>query len=145
MSEEWQDTLCSSFNAYPQGNFEDFLATVKALCKVGVDILVGTDASVPQPHLGGLAHGASVHYELQIFITAGFTPIEALRAATALPAQRFGLTDRGRIIPGARADLLLVDSDPTTNIANTLSISSIWRRGSLLGAYSIENVHIVLD
>lgn len=64
---EWQDTPCSSFNTYPQGNFEDVLATVKALHKAGVDILVGTDASVPQPHLGGLAHGASVHHELQMF------------------------------------------------------------------------------
>ena len=64
LSEEWQDTLCSSLNTYPQGNLEDALTAVKAPHKAGVDILVGTDASVPQPHLGGLAHGASVHHEL---------------------------------------------------------------------------------
>lgn len=78
LSEEWQDTLCSSFNTYPQGNLEDVLATAKALYEVGVDILVGTDALVPQPHLGGLAHGASIHHELQMFVTAGFTPIETV-------------------------------------------------------------------
>lgn len=49
---------------FPEGNFPCVLATVAALHKAGVDILVGTDASVPQPHLGGLTHGASVHHEM---------------------------------------------------------------------------------
>jgi len=129
LSQAWLDTLRSSFNTYPQGNFDDVLATVAALHKAGVDILVGTDVSVPLPHLGGLAHGASMHHELQLLVAAGLTPIEALRAATALPARRFGLTDRGRVAPGARADLLLVDGDPMTNIADTLSIRAVWRRG----------------
>ncbi len=129
LSKEWLDTLSSSFNTYPQGDFEDVLATVADLHEAGVDILVGTDVSVPVPFLGGLAHGASVHHELQLLVAAGLTPIEALRAATVLPARRFGLTDRGRVAPGARADLLLVDGDPTTNIADTLSIRGVWRRG----------------
>ena len=129
LSKPWHDTLCSSFNTFPQGNFDDVLATTKALHDAGVDILVGTDASVPQPHLGGLAHGCSVHKELQLLVEAGFSPTEALRAATSLPAQRFGLTDRGTIKAGARADLLLVTGDPTSNISDTLSIRSVWRRG----------------
>ncbi len=130
MSQTWLDTLRSSFNTFPQGNFDDVLATVAALHKAGVDILVGTDVSpLPLPHLGGLAHGASVHHELQLLVEAGLTPIEALRAATSVPARRFGLTDRGHIAPGARADLLLVDGDPLTNIADTLSIRAVWRRG----------------
>jgi imidazolonepropionase-like amidohydrolase len=81
------------------------------------------------PILGGLAHGASLHHELQFLVAAGLKPIEALRAATATPARRFGLTDRGRIVPGALADLLLVDGDPLTNIADTLSIRDVWHRG----------------
>ena len=84
--------------------------------------------------LGGLAHGASLHNELQLLVTAGLTPIEALRAATSTPARCFGLDDRGRIAPGARADLLLVDGDPTTNIADTLSIRTVWRQGIQLAA-----------
>ena len=99
------------------------------LYKAGVDILVGTDVSQPVLSLGGLAHGASVHHELQLLVEAGFTPIEALRAATSVPARRFSLTDRGRIVTGARADLLLVDGDPTTNISDTLSIKAVWSRG----------------
>lgn len=95
----------------------------------GVDILVGTDVSVPVPSLGGLAHGASVHHEMQLLVEAGFTPVEALQSATSKTARRFGLNDRGRIIQGARADLVLVDGDPTTTISDTLSIRGIWLRG----------------
>jgi imidazolonepropionase-like amidohydrolase len=99
-----------------------------------VDILAGSDVSEPIPSLGGIAHGASLHHELQLLVAAGLTPIEALRAATSVPARRFGLADRGRIAPGARADLLLVDGDPMTNIADTLSIRAVWRRGAQLAS-----------
>jgi imidazolonepropionase-like amidohydrolase len=83
------------------------------------------------PGFGGMAHGASVHHELQLLVAAGLSPVEALRAATSTPADRFGLTDRGRIAAGARADLLLVDGDPTTTISDTLSIRAVWRLGVL--------------
>jgi imidazolonepropionase-like amidohydrolase len=137
LSPEWLETLSSSFNTFPQGNFDDVLATVAALHQAGVDILAGTDVSVPLPQLGGLAHGVSVHHELQLLVRAGLSPIEALRAATSVPARRFGLSDRGRIAPGARADLLLVEGDPTTDIAATLSIRAVWRRGVRLANTSI--------
>jgi imidazolonepropionase-like amidohydrolase len=52
-----------------------------------------------------------------------------LRAATSVPARRFGLDDRGRIAPGLRADLALVDGDPTADIADTLSVRRVWRGG----------------
>jgi imidazolonepropionase-like amidohydrolase len=101
-----------------------------------VAILAGTDVSEPLPQFGGLAHGASLHHELQLLVAAGLTPIEALRAATVTPAQQFGLTDRGRIAPGVRADLLLVDGDPTTSISDTLSIRAVWCRGVQLTTQS---------
>lgn len=126
----WLATLQGSFDRYPQGVLDDVLASVAALHEAGVDLLVGTDASVPVPFLGGLAHGASVHHELQLLVRAGLTPVEALAAATSVPARRFGLEDRGRIAEGMRADLLLVDGDPTTTVADTLSIRQVWRRGT---------------
>ena len=132
LSPQWLTTLRSSFNHYPQGRLDDVLSSLKALHDAGVDILTGTDVSVPVPFLGGLAHGASVHHELQMLVRAGLTPLEALRSATSIPARRFGLDDRGRISPGLRADLLLVDGDPTTTITDTLNIRAIWRRGSRL-------------
>lgn len=131
---DWDATLRSSFNHYPQGRIDDVLGSVKAMHDAGIDLLVGTDVSMALPFMGGLAHGASVHHELQYLVRAGLSPVEALRAATSTTARRFGLTDRGRIAEGARADLLLVDGDPTTTISDTLNIRGVWRRGQRLAA-----------
>src|ERR1035437_1388527 len=135
LSKKWLNSLSRSMNVYPQGKLEDAFASVKALHNAGVDILAGSDVSEPIPILGGLAHGASLHHELQLLVDAGLKPIEALRSATSIPARRFGLTDRGRIVPGARADLLLVDGDPITKISDTLSILNIWRSGTKLNTH----------
>jgi imidazolonepropionase-like amidohydrolase len=129
LSQKWLDSLSRSMNVYPQGKLKDAYAGVMALHKAGVDILAGCDVSEPNPSLGGLAHGASLHHELQFLVAAGLTPIEALRAATSTPARRFNLTDRGRVVPGALADLLLIEGDPTKNISDTLSIRAVWHRG----------------
>jgi imidazolonepropionase-like amidohydrolase len=99
-------------------------AAVRQLKAAGVPILAGTDA--PNP---GTAHGVSLHRELELLVAAGLTPVEALVAATAAPAAAFGLKDRGRIAPGLRADLLLVDGDPTRDITATRSIATIWKGG----------------
>ncbi len=102
----------------------DAIANVRALHAAGVDILAGTDAGNP-----GTAHGASMHGELELLVRAGLTPSEALAAATSVPARRFGLADRGRIAVGQRADLLLVDGDPTRDILATRAIANVWKNG----------------
>lgn len=132
LSPQWLDTLRGSFAKYPEGDLKHVQATAAALRDAGVDILVGTDSSMPVPSHGGVAHGASVHHEMHLLVQAGFTPAEALRAATSVPARVFDLADRGRITPGARADLLLVDGDPTAHIDDSLSIRGVWRRGRRL-------------
>lgn len=130
LPQEWIDSLNKQINTYPKGKTQYILETVKALHDEGVDILAGTDFSVA--NIGGMAPGASLHHELQLLVKAGLTPIDALRSATSVPARRFSLNNRGRIVNGARADLLLVKGDPTTNIADTLSIEAVWRQGILL-------------
>ncbi|MEV7130111.1 amidohydrolase family protein [Streptomyces sp. NPDC093260] len=130
LTDEWAQTLRGSFNTYPQGDFQHVLDSVCALHQSNVDILAGTDSSVPVPTHGGVAHGVSIHHELALLVRAGLTPTAALTAATAIPARRYNLTDRGRIAPGLRADLLLVNGDPQTTIDHTLDIRSIWRRGT---------------
>jgi imidazolonepropionase-like amidohydrolase len=129
LSPAWLDSLRRSMDVYPQGDLGVSYACVRALRDAGVDVLAGSDVSEPLPMLGGLAHGASLHHELQLLVDAGFSPVEALRSATSVPARRFSLPDRGRIVPGARADLLLVDGDPTSTISDTLSTRAVWRRG----------------
>jgi imidazolonepropionase-like amidohydrolase len=145
LDESWDKTLRSSFNCYPDGKLQDVLDTISALSDAGVDLLVGTDASVPLPFLGGLAHGASVHHELQHLVRAGLSPTQALRAATATTARRFALPDRGRIAEGLRADLLLVDGDPTTTITDTLNTRAIWRRGSRIGTMWETTTSRIID
>ena len=97
---------------------------VRQLRAAHVPMLAGTDA--PNP---GTTHGASLHGELELLVKAGLTPAEALAAATSVPAKQFGLEDRGIIAPGKRADLLLVDGDPTADIRATRRIAGVWKLG----------------
>ncbi len=100
------------------------MAVTRAMREAGVALLAGTDATVFAP-----VHGASLHRELLLLTETGLAAPAAPAAATSGPADRFGLTDRGRVAPGLRADLLLVDGDPTTDIRATRAIAGIWRRG----------------
>jgi hypothetical protein len=97
---------------------------VSAFKKSKLTVLAGTDA--PNP---GTAYGASLHQELELLVQSGLTPTEALSAATELPAKVFGLADRGRIAKGLRADLLLVEGNPTADIKDTRRIAGIWKEG----------------
>ena len=120
------DSLKATFGAAaPKPSMlADAIANVRALHAAGVDILAGTDAGNP-----GTAHGASMHGELELLVRAGLTPGEALAAATSVPARRFKLADRGRIAVGLRADMLMVDGDPTRDILATRAIVTVWKNG----------------
>jgi imidazolonepropionase-like amidohydrolase len=106
------------------GKLENALAAVMQLHKAGVPVLAGTDAPAP-----GSWNGVSLHQELQLLVKAGFSPADALAAATSVPAAAFHLNDRGRIAPGLRADLLLVRGDPTQEITATRNIVAVWKCG----------------
>jgi imidazolonepropionase-like amidohydrolase len=113
----------------PPGAYAVSARGVGVLHAAGVPILAGTDANntpgVPyQP-----AFGASLHDELALLVDAGLTTAAALRAATSLPAKHFGLSDRGAVEPGLRADLVLVDGDPLADISATRAIRQVWLAG----------------
>ncbi len=107
-----------------QGTYAIAEEAIRQLKSAGVPILGGTDA--PNP---GTSHGASIHRELELLVQAGLTPLEALASVTSVPARIFGLTDRGRIAPGLRADLVLVQGNPDTDIMATRDIVYIWKCG----------------
>jgi len=124
LSAAQKQTLLTTDKEVQPKFYSNALATIGILHKAGIPIVAGTDA--PNE---GTAHGISLHEELQILVQAGFTPKQALQAATALPTQIFHLGDRGHIASGYRADLLLVNGDPATRISDTLSIDHVWKNG----------------
>jgi imidazolonepropionase-like amidohydrolase len=104
-------------------------STVTALHRAGITILAGTDANAAPASPAKIQHGKALHDELGLLVEAGLTPVEALRSATVIPAEFFGFTDRGDIQAGRRADLLLIDGDPTQDIAATQAIRGVWVAG----------------
>jgi imidazolonepropionase-like amidohydrolase len=114
--------LLSGAVAVPEGKEEVYREALPALQRLlkrlydgGVTLMPGTDAFA----------GYSLHRELELYVRAGIPAAEVLRMATLTPAQVVGLAgQRGVIAPGKQADMILVDGDPTRNIAD---IRHVWR------------------
>jgi imidazolonepropionase-like amidohydrolase len=104
-------------------------STVSAFYRAGITILAGTDSNSAPASPAQIQHGEAFHQELRLLVEAGLTPVEALRSATVIPAEYFGFTDRGSIESGRRADLLLIDGDPTQDITATQAIRGVWVAG----------------
>jgi imidazolonepropionase-like amidohydrolase len=124
LSEDVKKHLGEKMPFVCSGSFHNGLLAAKKLRDVGVVLLAGTDAPSP-----GDSNGVSLHQEMEFLVQGGFTPAEAIAAATVWPAKEFHLEDRGRIAVGLRADLMLVRGDPTANIEATRDIVSIWKAG----------------
>lgn len=103
--------------------------SVGLLHRAGVPILAGTDANAAAGAPAAISHGESLHDELKLLVDAGLRPVEAIAAATSLPARHFGLADRGAIVPGLRADLVLIAGDPLADIADSRRVERVWCAG----------------
>jgi imidazolonepropionase-like amidohydrolase len=103
--------------------------SVSVLYRAGVPVLAGTDANNTPGVPASPPFGDSLHHELELLTGAGLSAVDALRAATVLPARYFGLADRGVIEPGRRADLVLVAGDPVADIRATRQIERVWCAG----------------
>jgi len=94
---------------------------VAALHRAGIPIVVGTDQTVP---------GHSVHREMELYVEAGFTPMEALQAATIVPARAMRLDkEAGTIEPGKRADLVVLGANPLDHISNIRQTERVMQAG----------------
>jgi hypothetical protein len=100
------------------------LDNVRALHEAGIPLLAGSDA--PNP---GTAHGLSLHHELELLVSAGFSATEALASATSVPARVFGLEGRGCLTAGCRADMVRIEGNPQTDIQTTRQIRQVWKNG----------------
>jgi imidazolonepropionase-like amidohydrolase len=116
--------LARPFSRCSPSHLGNAQANIRALRAAGVPVLAGSDAGNP-----GTCYGASLHGELDLLVRSGLTPVQALTGATSLPAERFGLDDRGRVAEGRLADLLLVNGDPTAEITATRDIVTVWKNG----------------
>ena len=114
----------AAFAAQYKLKLENAERVVSELNRAGVPLLAGTDAPAP-----GMAHGVSLHRELELLVASGLTPSQALSAATFVPARTFGFHDRGRVAVGLCADLILVDGDPTDHIEVMRKITGVWKLG----------------
>ena len=114
----------------PGPAYEPARESVATLHAAGMPILAGTDANAVPAAPSSPPFGESLHHELELLVEAGLSATEALDSATSLPADHFGLDDRGRIRPGLRADLVLLESDPLDDIGATRGIREVWVAGS---------------
>ncbi len=107
---------------------------VKSMYDAGVPLMTGTDALNP-----AAVPGFSMHRELEEFVNVGIPNHEALRAATARPAEFMGETEEwGTVATGRRADLVLLSANPLEDINNTKRIEGVMVRGRWLSGEPIR-------
>jgi imidazolonepropionase-like amidohydrolase len=116
--------------------YQKELELTAAMHKAGVPFMAGTD--IP----GAYTYpGFTLHDELALLVQTGFTPFEALRAATRNPAEYLNLSDKlGTIEKGKLADLVLLDANPLDDINNTKRINAVVFNGKYLSKEAIANL-----
>lgn len=105
--------------------YETAKANLKKLADAGVRYGFGTDAGPP-----GRFPGYAEHWELWAMVEAGFTPLQALTAATGNAAEFLRADDVGRLEPGKWADLLVLDASPLDDIKNSKKIRAVYVGGN---------------
>ena len=110
--------------AVADARWQAMMASLRLLHAAGIPIVAGTDQAIP---------GYSLHRELELYVEAGFTPREALQAATILAARAVGVEkESGSLEVGKRGDVLLLNADPLADIHNT---RAVWRTVSQGAVY----------
>jgi imidazolonepropionase-like amidohydrolase len=95
-----------------------------------VNIGFGTDSGASPLRIPGVAE----HRELALMVRAGLTPLQAITLATSKAAELLQLPDRGTLTDGKWADLIVLDGDPSVDIAATTRIFAVWHRGRHINA-----------
>jgi len=125
MSDDWsprhiKQATPAAFFADLQTTLVTYMRLTGELREAGVPVLAGTDS--PDPYV---VPGFSLHEELELLVQSGFTPAQALRAATYDPAIFMRRSDYGMVEKGMVADLVLLQENPLTDIRNTRRIETV--------------------
>jgi len=116
---------------------EKELEVVNAMHRAGIPFLAGTDT----PPGVYVFPGFSLHEELQRFVAAGFSPMEALQTATLNPARFLGMEDRlGTVEEGKMADVVLLEANPLDDIRNTQKIAGVIVNGRYLSRTDLDKM-----
>lgn len=116
--------------------YESSVNDVRRMHAAKVRIVAGTDAGSVLVY-----PGFSLHEELELLVSAGLTPADALWSATAGPAEALGLTrSHGAIAPGRIADLVLLDADPLQDVRNTRTIAAVVQNGRVLDRSALDTL-----
>jgi imidazolonepropionase-like amidohydrolase len=103
--------------------FEKEVAIVGALHRAGIPVVAGTDQTVP---------GYSLHREIELYVQAGFTPMEAIQAASIVPARVMGMDkELGTVEKGKRGDLIVISGNPLEDIHNTRNVEYVVTAGTM--------------
>lgn len=123
--------------ASPDITVENAFESTRRLYKAGVPLIVGSDSS---GQARGTAWGLGVHMEIWYMVhKCGISVLDALRGATSLIADRFHFGDRGRLERGMKADLILLEGDVRSILADKsnlcLPIRFVWRDGVMADSW----------
>jgi imidazolonepropionase-like amidohydrolase len=106
-----------------------YVELLRLLHERGAILVAGTDIGVP---------GHSLHRELELYVSAGFTPMQALQAATLVPARYMHLDkELGTVEAGKRADLVVLDGDPLASISAVRKTALVVRRGRVYDSHAL--------
>jgi len=97
---------------------------VKRLYDAGIKIIAGTD-----PPNRSINYGTDLHKELILFSEAGIPNIDVLKSATSFTADAFGLENKGKLIKGYAADMILINGNPIDTIEDISNIEIVWKHG----------------
>ena len=128
----WLDPTISSFRVWAPANFLAIMAGFSSFAPLmqrhQARLLAGTDLGDPR-----IIAGESLHDELALLVDAGFTPLEALRAATSNAVDFLGMADSlGAVEHGKLADLVLLEGNPLEDIGATRRIAMVIRNGVVI-------------
>jgi len=114
--------------------FDEMVRNVKKLTDAGVLVAAGTDAPYP-----GLFQGEAMHHELELLVSAGMTPLEAIRSATSNAARIMHAEEEwGSLQAGRAANVVIVAGNPAERISDTRKVETVILKGRILDRASLK-------